>query len=54
MNCANHPDRERAAFCQNCGKPLCAECVRNVGASVFCEPCLVARVAAPTPPPGYS
>jgi hypothetical protein len=54
MNCANHPDRERAAFCQNCGKPLCAECVRNVGASVFCEPCLVARVAAPTPPPGYA
>ena len=31
MNCANHPDRERAAFCQNCGKPLCTECVRNVG-----------------------
>ena len=44
MNCANHPDRERAAFCQNCGKPLCTECVRNVGTSVFCEPCLAARV----------
>jgi hypothetical protein len=53
MNCANHPDRERAAFCQNCGKPLCAECVRNVGASVFCEPCLAARVAGSTPPVGY-
>ncbi|HEV2618317.1 MAG TPA: B-box zinc finger protein, partial [Acidobacteriaceae bacterium] len=53
MNCANHPDRERAAFCQNCGKPLCAECVRNVGSSVFCEPCLVARVAAPPPRAGY-
>jgi hypothetical protein len=55
MNCANHPDRERAAFCQNCGKPLCAECMRTVGNSVFCEPCFVARgSAAATPPPGYS
>jgi len=54
MNCANHPDRERAAFCQNCGKPLCTECVRNVGTSVFCEPCLAARVAATAPQPGYS
>lgn len=56
MNCANHPDRERAAFCQNCGKPLCSECVRNVGSSVFCDPCLAARVAAPQPgyaAPGY-
>ena len=53
MNCANHPDRERVAFCQNCGKPLCAECVRNVGASIFCEPCLAARVAAAAPPPRY-
>jgi TM2 domain-containing membrane protein YozV len=53
MNCANHPDRERIAFCQHCGKPLCAECVRNVGASVFCEPCLAARVNATAPPPGY-
>ena len=45
MNCANHPDRERAAFCQNCGKPLCVECSRVVGQAVFCEPCLVARLA---------
>jgi len=54
MNCANHPDRERAAFCQNCGKPLCTECVRNIGTSVFCEPCLAARVASTSPPAGYS
>jgi hypothetical protein len=46
MNCANHPDRERVAFCQNCGKPLCSECMRPVGAAVFCEPCLEARLAA--------
>jgi len=46
MNCANHPDRERVAFCQNCGKPLCAECTRTIGTAVFCEPCLAARLAA--------
>jgi hypothetical protein len=53
MNCANHPDRERAAFCQNCGKPLCTECIRNVGSSTYCEPCLMARVAG-APPAGYA
>ena len=46
MNCANHPDRERKAFCQNCGKPLCVECARTVGQAVFCEPCLEIRLAA--------
>jgi hypothetical protein len=53
MNCVNHPDRERTAFCQNCGKPLCAECVRNVGSSVFCEPCLAARIAGAPPRARY-
>ena len=51
MNCANHPDRERVAFCQNCGKPLCQECSRIVGNAVYCEPCLAARLAgAPAGP----
>jgi hypothetical protein len=53
MNCANHPDRERAAFCQNCGKPLCTECTRTIGSSIFCEPCFLARTAGPVPPAGY-
>ena len=53
MNCANHPDHEATAFCQHCGKPVCSECVRNVGSSVFCEPCLAARVGATAPPAGY-
>jgi hypothetical protein len=52
MNCANHPDREHTAFCQNCGKPICQECTRVVGTAVFCEPCLAARLSgAGAPPP---
>jgi hypothetical protein len=51
MNCANHPDRERVAFCQNCGKPLCQECTRTVGSAVFCEPCLAAKLAGAGSPP---
>ncbi len=51
MNCANHPERERVAFCQNCGKPLCQECARVIGTAVFCEPCLEARLAGTQPPP---
>jgi hypothetical protein len=54
MNCANHPERERIAFCQNCGKPLCQECARTVGTAVFCEPCLEARLAGTTTPPPAS
>jgi hypothetical protein len=51
MNCANHPDRERVAFCQDCGKPLCQECVRTVGSSIYCEQSLAARLAGGGPPP---
>ena len=34
-----------AAFCQNCGKALDHETKRIVGTSVYCEPCLAARLA---------
>src|SRR5438270_11837329 len=52
MNCANHPDREHIAFCQNCGKPICQESTRVIGTAVFCEPCLAARLSgAGAPPP---
>ncbi len=44
MNCANHPETPATAFCQYCGKPLCAQCVHKVGDIVSCEPCLAARV----------
>jgi hypothetical protein len=51
MNCANHPERERTAFCQNCGKPLCQECTRVVGTAIYCEPCLAAKLSGATAPP---
>jgi hypothetical protein len=51
MNCANHPDRERTAFCQNCGKPICQECTRVVGTAVFCEPCLASKISGTGAPP---
>lgn len=62
MNCANHPGTMAAAYCQYCGKPLCAECMRRVNGIVSCEPCLAPRIhpsgipASDTsgfPPPGF-
>jgi Domain of unknown function (DUF5668)/B-box zinc finger len=47
MNCVNHPDVVAAAYCQNCGKPLCTACVRSVGGVVYCEQCLAARMSPP-------
>ena len=54
MNCVNHPDRERIAFCQNCGKPLCQECARTVGSAVFCEPCLAEKLSSASTTPSYT
>ena len=49
MNCINHPDVAAAAYCQNCGKPLCTGCMRSVGGVIYCEPCLAARLSSPPP-----
>lgn len=46
MNCANHPDTPVAAYCQFCGKPLCAECIHKINTIIGCEPCLTARIGA--------
>jgi hypothetical protein len=46
MNCANHIDRSATGFCQNCGKPLCPECMRSADGLILCEPCQTARHAA--------
>jgi hypothetical protein len=52
MNCANHPERTATAFCQNCGKALCSECIRTSPFApdglILCEPCSVAWRGAQT------
>jgi hypothetical protein len=52
MNCANHADASAVAFCRTCGKPLCANCTRDVRGVIYCEACLAARMesAMPAPP----
>jgi B-box zinc finger protein len=43
MHCVNHPETEVQSFCQHCGKPLCASCVRTTpSGQIFCETCLAA------------
>jgi hypothetical protein len=51
MNCANHAETENIAFCIKCGKPLCAQCVRQVQASVYCESCLADSINGKTVTP---
>jgi TM2 domain-containing membrane protein YozV len=60
MTCAVHPDADAVGYCRNCGKAMCAVCVRPVRDVLYCEDCL-ARVMgippatqpgmAPPPPP---
>ncbi len=40
MKCFYHSDRDATKFCNNCGKPLCDECVRSVKGVIYCEDCL--------------
>ena len=43
MDCVNHSGVTATAFCQNCGKALCAACTRTTATGqVLCEPCLMA------------
>jgi hypothetical protein len=57
MNCATHNTVAAVAYCRTCGKPLCANCSRDVRGTIFCEPCLAERMgtalpATPVSPPG--
>jgi len=50
MDCVNHSGVTATAFCQNCGKPLCGNCVRNgAGGQILCEPCWMAWQSIPNP-----
>jgi hypothetical protein len=58
MNCANHPDIAAVAYCRTCGKPLCANCTREVKGVIYCENCLAERLqgvqpTAVPPAPGF-
>lgn len=60
MNCANHPEVSAAAFCRECGKPMCQECQRAALGSIYCAEHLPAQGAAfapaapPPPPPQFT
>ena len=51
MNCANHVDIPATAYCRTCGKPVCANCARDVRGVIYCEVCLASQVRGTMPPP---
>jgi hypothetical protein len=52
MNCANHPEAAAVAYCRTCGKPLCANCTRDVKGVIYCENCLAERLGVAQPVAG--
>lgn len=40
MNCHNHPTKEANGICVKCGKPMCAECLVDIGGKNYCKNCL--------------
>src|SRR5260370_2581090 len=47
MKCAVHPDADAVGYCRNCGKALCAVCVRPVRDVLYCEDCLARVMGIP-------
>jgi len=52
MNCATHAEIQSEAFCTQCGRALCRDCIRKVRDSVYCENCLEAYIRAEGRPEG--
>jgi TM2 domain-containing membrane protein YozV len=50
MKCAVHPDADAVGYCRNCGKALCAVCVRPVRDVLYCEDCLANVMGLPAAP----
>jgi len=50
MKCAVHPEVDATGYCRNCGKPVCAECAREVRGAIYDENCLAAMLAGPQVP----
>jgi len=55
MDCVNHSGAPATAYCQNCGKGLCVECIASsamrhaAGGMILCNACIAARQAASPP-----
>jgi len=47
MKCAVHSEVDAVGFCRNCGKPMCATCVRPVRDVLYCEDCLATIMGIP-------
>src|SRR5262245_17223068 len=47
MKCAVHAEVDATGYCRNCGKPMCAVCVRPVRDVLYCEDCLATIVGVP-------
>ena len=54
MKCAVHPDADAVGYCRNCGKAMCAVCVRPVRDVLYCEDCLANVMGMPTTPAAVS
>ncbi len=56
MDCVNHSGVAATAFCQNCGKALCASCTRKAtGGQILCDSCVTAwQTVPPAYTPGFS
>lgn len=50
MKCVVHPDADAVGYCRNCGKAMCAECVRPVRDVLYCEDCLANVMGLPVTP----
>jgi hypothetical protein len=51
MKCAVHSEVDATGYCRNCGKALCAVCVRPVRDVFYCEDCLANVLGHPAPTP---
>jgi hypothetical protein len=50
MKCVVHPEADAVGYCRNCGKAMCAVCVRPVRDMLYCEECLANGMGLPTTP----
>ncbi len=51
MKCYKHPQTDSMAYCNQCGRALCAECKHEVHGVIYCEECLAARMGSTGLPP---